>query len=240
VYRNASVAGFRGGFLLLAAAVLLGGLALYYTHIPPGSDGFSEGTASLLGVAGLVLAGFGITNIRSAIITGPDGVTIRTATGRRQRVPWAEVSGFELIPASRYSPRSGPRVMAVAVIRQTGARGTAGPGGRRRHGGRPPLYCPGSSFWSPSPRARQMIDDLQGDRQTWLTQHRRPATGLPSAGPLQPLPGRGDAGASPVVQAGPRILAHQISAGPRRENSQLENARNPHAARRGRGHTHPS
>ena len=170
MYRNASVAGLRGAILLAAGAFLLGGLVLYYTHIPRGSDGFSEGTASLLGVAGLFLAAFGVTNIRSAIITGPDGVTIRTATGRRQRVPWVEVSGFELIPAGRYSPRYGPRVMAVAVIRETGARGTAGPGGHGRHGGRPPLYCPGSSFWSPSPGAHRMIDDLQADRRTWLTQ----------------------------------------------------------------------
>lgn len=162
LYRNASLAWRRGLACFALGGLLLACVALYWTHIPAGSDGFSEGLMAVLGGIGAALIPFGITNIRSGIIPEAGGVTVRTGTGRRHHLPWSETAGFQLIPAPR-SPLYARGALVAAVLRVGG----------------PPLYCAVLSFAGPSPQADQMVHDLQAWRQ------RSPAVNDPYAtGPL--------------------------------------------------------
>ena len=141
----------RGWVLIVFGSLVPVGSPLYFTHLPPGSDGASEGVMVTFVVAWASLVVLGVRTLRSGIVVGPGGLVVRFVIARRCRVPWPEVAGFQVVPAPRYSSRYRPGVVAAAVLRD----------------GRARLYCVGSATPAPE-EAAAMVRALDYERQAWL------------------------------------------------------------------------
>ena len=147
----------RGWVLIVFGSLVPLGSPLYFTHLPPGSDGVSEGVMIAFVAAWSTMVILGARTLRSGIVVGPGGLVVRFVIARRCHVPWPEVAGFQVVPAPRYSSRYRPGVVAAAVLRA----------------GRAPLYCVGSATSAPA-EAAAMVRALEYERQKWLAS--RPET----------------------------------------------------------------
>jgi hypothetical protein len=156
VYRNNPQVVVRGLLLLVLAAVPIISMTLYATHLPPGTSAVGDIGAAVFAAVGVILAVAAIRTFRSAITVGADGLVVRSAIGRSQHVPWADVTDFALVYAPRYNTRNSSAV-AAAVLRAD----------------HQPAYCAGSSFRGPSPQAAQMVQALQAERRSWLVGQQR-------------------------------------------------------------------
>ena len=156
VYRNRAMVWTRGLVLVVAGSLVPVGSPLYFTHLPAGSDGVSEGVMVAFAAAWSSMVVLGVRTLRSGIVVGPDGLVVRSVVTRRCHVPWPEVVGFEVVPAPRYSSRYRSAVAAAVV---TDARA--------------PLYCAGSAAWAPA-QALAMVRALEYEHQAWLAGGRRP------------------------------------------------------------------
>jgi hypothetical protein len=155
-YRNKPTVWTRGVFLVASGSLVPVGLPLYLTHLPPGSDGFSEGVMLAFAAAWSSMVVLGIRTLQSGIVVGPGGPIVRLVITRSCHLPWPEVVGFQVVPALRYSSRYRPAVAAAVVS-----------------DGRPLLYCVGSSTSVPA-QAAAMVRALEYERQAWLAGGRRP------------------------------------------------------------------
>lgn len=156
-YRNTPMVWTRGLVLIALGSLVPIGSSLYFTHLPPGSDGFSEGVMVAFAAACSSLVILGVRTVRSGIVVDPEGLVVRSMITRRCRVPWPEIVGFQVVPAPRYSSRYQPAVAAAVLL-----------------DGRAPLYCLGSAASDPA-RAAAMVHALEYEHQVWLAGGRRPA-----------------------------------------------------------------
>ncbi len=165
LYQNAPWAWTRGLLLLVLGGALVTSAILAATRAPVRPDAairdLEHAFVAVMAAVGVSLIPLGIRNVRSGIVVCPDGVVVRSVMTRSQHVPWADVSGFQLVPAPRYNTRLTYRAVAAAVLRLN----------------RQPLYCAGSSFVVPSPRANQMVRALESDRQARCSDNRGDTSG---------------------------------------------------------------
>jgi hypothetical protein len=151
VYRNILLVLPRAALLALLGLTLLLSMALYATHMPAKATADGRVVSHVVAIAfaavGVAAIGFAIRSLASGIRVHDDGVIVNRVIRRRQFVPWADVTGFQLAPARRLNNSFTSDAVAVAVQRA----------------GQPPVYCLGASFAGPTAKAEQMVADLQSE-----------------------------------------------------------------------------
>jgi hypothetical protein len=154
VYHNILIVLPRAALLCLLGLVIIICMALYATHLPdqPTPDGrdASHATAIAFFLVGVLSIWVAIRTLGSGIFAFADGLIVRRVSRRRQFVPWADVAGFELVPARRFNNSYTRTAVALEVLRVDGR----------------PIYCLGASFASPTPEATQMVADLEAELQS--------------------------------------------------------------------------
>lgn len=142
-YRGGALIWLNSGILATFLAVIAA--LLLYQGLTDARDRLEIGVGGLAAVAAAWAL---IGGLRSGIGAGASGVTVRSAWGRRTKVPWPEVVGFQPMRPNNW--RGG---LAVAVVRRD----------------RPPLVTTGCAFhqWrrrSGWARLNQVLQALEAEQ----------------------------------------------------------------------------